>query len=73
MPTEAVEPSGRINGAVNTDGEKHNKEYAQHLDQLGEQYKNLSSFEMEKITGSTFYKVGFFTRLSYAPTGSLYK
>jgi len=60
MPTEAVEPSGRINGAVNINGEKHNKEYAQHLDQLGEQYKNLSSFEMEKITGSTFYKSGLF-------------
>ena len=60
MPTEAVEPSGRINGAVNINGEKHNKEYALHLDQLGEQHKNLSSFEMEKITGSTFYKSGLF-------------
>ena len=60
MPSEAVEQAGRINGVVNIDGEKHNLEYAQHLDKLGEKYKDLSTSDMKEITGSTFYKSGLF-------------
>ena len=60
MPSEAVEQAGRINGVVNSDGEKHNLEYAQHLDRLGEKYKDLSTSDMKEITGSTFYKSGLF-------------
>ena len=60
MPSEAVEQTGRINGVVNTDGEQHNLKYAQHLDRLGEKYKDLSTIDMKEITGSTFYKSGLF-------------
>ena len=60
MPDEAADPAGRINGVVNSNGEKHNEEYSKHLDKLGEKYKKLSSSDMKDITGSSFYKSGLF-------------
>jgi len=60
MPDEAAELSGRINGVVNDNGEKHNLEFARHLDNLGEKYQHLTSGDMKDITGSTFYKGGLF-------------
>lgn len=60
MPEEAVNPCGRINGAVNTNGEKHNTEYADHLKNLGEDHRMLNAAEMEAVTGSAFYSSGLF-------------
>ena len=60
MPAEAVDPIGRVNGAVNAGGELHNSAYADHLDLLGEAYKRLDADEMKELTGSEFYSSGLF-------------
>ena len=60
MPAEAVDPIGRVNGAVDVGGETHNAEYAAQLDLLGEGYKRLSTAEMRELTGSDFYSSGLF-------------
>ena len=60
MPKEAVESSGRINGVVNKTGEKHNLEYAKHLQKLGEKFNKLSKSDMIDITGSSFYESGLY-------------
>ena len=60
MPSEAVDPIGRGNGAVNASGESHNSAYADQLDLLGEAYKRLDADEMKELTGSEFYSSGLF-------------
>ena len=60
MPAEAVNPVGRVNGAVNANGKKHNDDYATHLDTLGEAYQHMSASEMKEMTGSDFYSSGLF-------------
>ena len=58
MPAEAVDACGRINGAAGETAAHHNRDYAAHLDRLGEEYAFLSAPDMERITGSTFYAGG---------------
>ena len=60
MPEEAVDACGRINGAVGEVGERHNRDYARHLDQLGQEYLVFSARDMEEVTGSSFYAGGMF-------------
>lgn len=60
MPDEAFQKIGRINGAVNPNGEKHNAEYAAHLTHLGEAFTPLDATEMHRITGSSFYQSGLY-------------
>ena len=60
MPSEAVDPIGRVNGAVNSSGEAHNRAYADQLDLLGEAYRRLDADEMKELTGSEFYSSGLF-------------
>ena len=60
MPAEAVNPVGRVNGAVNTHGKAHNDSYASHLDRLGEAYHHMNADDMRAITGSDFYSSGLF-------------
>ena len=60
MPAEAVDPIGRVNGAVNASGEAHNTAYADQLDLLGERYTRLTASEMKELTGSDFYSSGLF-------------
>lgn len=60
MAPEAVAAVGRVNGAVNASGKKHNDDYADHLTKLGEDFTHLSSDDMESLTGSSFYSSGLF-------------
>ena len=60
MPEEALLKIGRINGAAEANGEKHNAEYAAHLDGLAEEYTALDAQQMQQITGSSFYRSGLF-------------
>ena len=60
MAAEAVAAVGRVNGAVNASGKKHNDDYADHLTKLGEDFTHLSSDDMEALTGSSFYSSGLF-------------
>ena len=60
MPKEAVNPVGRVNGAVNANGKKHNDEYAAHLTNLSESFTHLSADDMKAMTGTSFYQSGLF-------------
>ena len=60
MPQEAVNPMGRVNGAVNDHGKTHNDDYAKHLDSLGESYRHMNASEMKEMTGTDFYASGLF-------------
>ena len=60
MPEEAVRLMGRVNGAVNAHGKKHNDDYAAHLNNLGETFTHLSQNDMKALTGSEFYSSGLF-------------
>lgn len=60
MPAEAVNPVGRVNGAVNAHGKAHNDDYAAHLDALGEAYRHMNADEMHQMTGTDFYSSGLF-------------
>jgi len=60
LPPEAVDPCGRINGAVTKSGMDHNISYASHLDRLGEPFETLDAKAMHDVTGSRFYRHGLF-------------
>ena len=60
MPAEAVNAVGRVNGAIDANGKKHNDDYAAHLDRLGEAYRHMSAGDMKEMTGSDFYASGLF-------------
>ena len=60
MADEAVDPCGRINGAVDADGQHHNTSYAAHLSALGEAFETLDAAQMKDITGSDFYTGGLY-------------
>lgn len=60
MPSEAVDACGRINGAADKKGLKHNKDYAAHLKNLGEAFEEFDAQAMTEITGSEFYWAGLY-------------
>ncbi len=60
MADEAVDACGRINGAADDNGLKHNLEYAKHLKNLGEAFEELDAKGMKDITGSDFYSTGLY-------------
>ena len=59
MPEEALLKIGRINGAAEANGEKHNAEYAAHLDGLAEEYTALDAADAADYRFS-FYRSGLF-------------
>jgi glycine/D-amino acid oxidase-like deaminating enzyme len=61
MPDYCVDPYGKINAAIDHNGQHHNHIYAKQLDQLNEPYKILSSDDMFDISGSPFYSGGLYT------------
>ena len=50
----------RINGAADENGLKHNREYAEHLKNLGEAFEELDAKSMKAVTGSDFYSTGLY-------------
>ena len=60
LPEEAVDANGRINGAADDNGLKHNRDYARHLANLGEPFEELDGQQMKAITGSDFYATGLY-------------
>ena len=61
LSAEAFAQSGKVNGAATDKGDRHNRDYARHLDALGEAYETLDSGAMVRITGSQYYRSGLFT------------
>jgi glycine/D-amino acid oxidase-like deaminating enzyme len=60
FPDGAVDSCGRINGAADANGLKHNRSYAAHLALLGEPFEELDAKNMKDITGSQFYSTGLY-------------
>ncbi len=61
LPAEALRRSGKVNAAASTVGERHNREYARHLEHLGEACEMLDAADMAAICGSNYYRNGLRT------------
>ena len=61
LGTEAISQTGKINAAASERGIAHNRNYADHLEALGEPFEALDSQQMRSLTGSSYYKGGLFT------------
>ena len=60
LPQEMFDPAGKINAAATRTGDKHNRDFAAHLDRLGEPHTLYSQAEMQELTGSPHYTSGLF-------------
>ncbi len=61
LPDEAFAKSGKINAAASKRGDQHNRDYAKHLDRLGEAHEWLDQAAMKNLTGSDYYLSGLKT------------
>lgn len=61
LPTAVFNPCGKITGAATARGIKHVDSYVKHLEELGESFQLLGAADLKAITGSEFYRHGFFT------------
>lgn len=61
LTEEAFAESGKINAAATEAGDKHNRNYAKHLERMGEPSALHDAAEMRRITGSDYYLSGLFT------------
>ncbi len=55
------DPVGKVNGAASLSGDKHNQDYAKHLERLGEPSQMLDAQAMTELTGSRYYLSGLYT------------
>ena len=60
LPEEIFDPAGKINAAATKAGDRHNRDFAAHLERLGEPHQLLSQEEMQERTGSAHYTSGLF-------------
>jgi glycine/D-amino acid oxidase-like deaminating enzyme len=58
---EVFDPAGKINAAATDAGDRHNRDYAAHLEKLGEPATLLDAPAMRDLTGSTHYTSGLYT------------
>ena len=61
MSAEAFSRSGKINGAASEKGDAHNREFASHLETLGETSEMLDANAMQEMTGTPYYTSGLYT------------
>ena len=61
LGSDVFDPSGKVNAAASPGGDAHNRDYADHLDRLGEPYTWLDAAQMEALTGSAIYTSGLHT------------
>lgn len=61
LSEEAFVRSGKINAAATDKGEKHNRDYAAHLEKMNEPSRVLDANDMQALTGTDYYKNGLFT------------
>lgn len=52
---------GKVNAAASDKGLRHNHDYAQHLEQLGEPCERLDAADMQALTGTDYYQGGLYT------------
>jgi glycine/D-amino acid oxidase-like deaminating enzyme len=61
MPAEYFDPCGKTNAAATESGDHHNREYAKHLADLGEEHSLLDAKQMREKTGTDYYLSGLYT------------
>lgn len=61
MPEEALRATGKINAAATERGDTFNREYAEHLEELGEAFELYDATQMQAICGTDFYTSGLYT------------
>ena len=54
--------SGKVNGAATEKGDQHNRDYAAHLQKMGEPHRMLDAADMKALTGTDYYQSGLFTQ-----------
>ena len=60
LSREMFDPAGKINAAATKAGDKHNRDFAAHLERLGEPHTLYSQAEMQALTGSPHYTSGLY-------------
>ena len=58
---EILDARGKINVAATKKGDRHNRDYAEHLKELGENSTWLDATEMKRISGTDYYLSGLYT------------
>ncbi|WP_101067188.1 NAD(P)/FAD-dependent oxidoreductase [Roseovarius salinarum] len=58
---EAFTRSGKTNAAATEKGDRHNRDYAAHLDRMGEAHAWLDAAQMHEMTGTGYYSSGVHT------------
>lgn len=61
FPAGTFDPCGKVNAAAGPVGERQNRDYAGHLDALGEPYEMLDAAAMRALCGSDYYRGGLRT------------
>ena len=54
--------SGKVNGAATEKGDQHNRDYAAHLQKMGEPHRMLDAADMKALTGTDYYQSGLYTQ-----------
>ena len=54
--------SGKVNGAATEKGDQHNRDYAAHLQKMGEPHRMLDAADMKALTGTDYYQRGLYTQ-----------
>lgn len=60
LPQEAFDPCGKFNAAATRGGDAHNRDFAAHLNRLGEPHTLYDRQQMQQITGSPHYTSGLY-------------
>ncbi|MEL6959073.1 MAG: FAD-binding oxidoreductase [Pseudomonadota bacterium] len=61
VPSDFFDRCGKINGAASTTADVHNTTFMRHLSTLGEPSERLDAQEMQRVTGSRYYRSGLYT------------
>lgn len=60
LSDETFDPCGKFNAAATRAGDRHNREFAEHLERLGEPCTLYDRQQMQEITGSPHYTSGLY-------------
>lgn len=61
LSPQVFDSCGKVNAAASAAGDRHNRDYAAHLANLGEAHEVLDTRTMQEMTGSALYSSGLFT------------
>jgi glycine/D-amino acid oxidase-like deaminating enzyme len=75
MGPDVFDPRGKLNVAATDTGERHNREYHEHLRAMGEPARWIERDETQEVFGTTYYQSGLFTpgTIMLQPAGYLQK